>query len=479
MVKFSFAPNRYHVSVFHNSWLFLINMPVLGYRVSPNCFAAQVALAGREQSYFFYHEARSGQGRLTKRGRSYALKILHVIRSLDPRGGGPIEFLKSISAEWTNSGHTCDLVTLDAPSDQLVSQSPLTTFALGPLPSPGYVSGQGYGYSPRLAPWMKEHSTFYDVVIVHGLWNYASVGSWRGLRNARVPYFVFTHGMLDPWFNEAFPIKAALKTVFWKALENRVLRDACGVLFTTTEERDLAGTSFRPYFVRPIVVGLGARDVPGEAAVQQLAFKKQMPELDGRRFILFLSRIHPKKGIDLLIRAFALQSEMQPDLDLVVAGPDQVGLQSTLQSLAADIGLGSRIHWPGMLTGDAKFGAFRAAEFFALTSHQENFGIAVAEALALSKPVLITNKVNIWRDIEQDQAGLVVNDDFEGVSNGLSQLCVMSSDERVALSDNARRCFEERYDLRRVAVSMIDLLYDASRPWRAHIEDEASRRLPW
>jgi glycosyltransferase involved in cell wall biosynthesis len=406
------------------------------------------------------------------------LKVLHVIRSLDPRGGGPIEFLKSISTEWTKSGHSCDLVTLDAPSDQLVSNSPLPTFGLGPVASPRYVSGEGYGYSPRLVPWLKQHSSVYDVVIVHGLWNYASVGSWRGLRQAGVPYFVFTHGMLDPWFNKAFPIKTAMKTVVWKVLENRVLRDACGVLFTTTEERDLAGQSFHPYSARPIVVGFGTRDIEGEAAVQRLAFTQRMPELDGRRFILFLSRIHPKKGIDLLIRAFARQTERQPDLDLVVAGPDQVGLQSTLQSLAADIGIGSRVHWPGMLTGDAKFGAFRASEFFALTSHQENFGIAVAEALALSKPVLITNKVNIWRDIEEDQAGIVVNDDFESVSSGLSQLCAMSSEKRVALSNNARRCFEDRYDLSRIAVSMMDIMYEASRSWKARVGDAVGKRPP-
>jgi glycosyltransferase involved in cell wall biosynthesis len=385
--------------------------------------------------------------------------------------------MKSISAEWAKHGHGCDLVTLDAPSDQLVSKSPLTTFALGPAASPGYVSGQGYGYSPRLVPWMKEHSSFYDIVIVHGLWNYASVGSWRGLRKTGVPYFVFTHGMLDPWFNKAFPIKTALKTILWKGLENRVLRDACGVLFTTTEERDLAGRSFYPYSVRPFIVGLGTRDVQCKAAVQRLAFTQRMPKLDGRRFILFLSRIHPKKGIDLLIRAFARQSKMQPDLDLVVAGPDQVGLQSTLQSLAADLGVGSRVHWPGMLTGDAKFGALLAAEFFALTSHQENFGIAVAEALALSKPVLITNKVNIWREIEEDGAGIVVNDDIEGISSGLSQLCVMSVEKRATLSNNARRCFEERYDLRRIAVSMIDLMYETSRSWKANVERATARGL--
>jgi glycosyltransferase involved in cell wall biosynthesis len=412
----------------------------------------------------------------TKCGWSDQLKILHVIRSLDPKGGGPIEFLKSISAEWNKSGHSCDLVTLDAPFDELVLQSSLRTFALGPEAPQNYVSGQGYGYSPRLVPWLREHASFYDFVILHGLWNYSSFGSWRGLRKVGVSYFVFAHGMLDPWFNQAFPIKTALKRVFWKAFENRVLRDASGVLFTTNEERNLATQSFRPYTARPIVVGLGTRDVEGEAVVQRLAFRQRMPALDGRRFILFLSRIHPKKGIDLLIRAFAEQSEAQRDLDLVVAGPDQVGLQSTLQSLSENLGIGSRVHWPGMLTGDAKFGAFRAAEFFALTSHQENFGIAVAEALALSKPVFITNKVNIWRDIQGDQAGVVVDDNLLGVSRGLSQLCGMSSQQLAVLSTNARRCFEERYDLGRIAASMIDLLRDASSSWQATRRPSAQRR---
>ena len=202
-----------------------------------------------------------------------------------------------------------------------------------------------------------------------------------------------------------------------------------------------------------------------------------MPNLDGRRFILFLSRIHPKKGIDLLIRAFAQQAKMQPDLDLVVAGPDQVGLQSTLQSLAEELGVASRVHWPGMLMGDAKLGAFVASEFFALTSHQENFGIAIAEALALAKPVLITDKVNIWRDIEEDGAGIVVADNIEDVSKGLGQFCVMSSEKLAGISNNARRCFENRYDLRRVATSMIELMYDKSRSWHRSGESNSLRRI--
>jgi glycosyltransferase involved in cell wall biosynthesis len=317
--------------------------------------------------------------------------------------------------------------------------------------------GRGYGYTRRMVPWLKAHAEHYDLIIVHGLWNYASLGSWIALHRSKTRYFLFTHGMLDPWFIEAFPIKALLKSVFWRLFEHRVLRDAQGVLFTTEEERELAARSFRPYIAKPYVVGLGTRDAPGDRDAQRRAFAIGMPRLEGRRFILFLSRIHPKKGIDLLIRAFAAQALKHPDLDLVIAGPDQVGLQRTLEALASSLQLGARVHWPGMLTGDVKWGAFACARFFALPSHQENFGIAVAEALAIGTPVLVTNKVNIWREIEAERAGIVVNDDLDGIASGLARLSAMSDDERAIMSANARRCFVDRYDIEQVAKRLLQL----------------------
>ena len=297
-------------------------------------------------------------------------------------------------------------------------------------------------------------------MIVHGLWNYASLGSWRALHRTRTPYYVFTHGMLDPWFNEAFPMKALYKAMFWKGLENRVLRDARGVLFTAVEERDLATQSFKPYSARAYVVGLGTRDVIADPERQRQAFIETMPQLNGRRFLLFLSRIHPKKGVDLLIKGFAHQATLYPDLDLVIAGPDQVGLARELQDLSSELGVGDRVHWPGMLTGDVKWGAFRSAVFFTLTSHQENFGIAVAESLVVGTPVLITRKVNIWQEIESDGAGIVVTDDVDGVNEGLKCVCAISPAARQLMSERARQCFVRRYDINAVASGLLRLFAD-------------------
>ena len=388
--------------------------------------------------------------RLLRKGNQ--MKVLHVISSVDPRGGGPIEGVFSSSHVWAQHGHERHIVSLDPPDAPCVQQSPIPVFAMG-LQGRFYIFLRRrlpwlrYGYTPYLTRWLNSHANNYDAVIVNGLWNYASYGSWRALRKSNVPYFVFTHGMLDPWFNKAYPTKTFFKTLFWKLFEHKVLRDARGVMFTCEEERQLAPQSFSPYVAREIVVGYGARDVEGDPEAQRAAFAAKVPEVQGRKFILFLSRIHPKKGVDLLIQAFARHAAMFPEFDLVIAGPDQTGWQRDLQQLAAKLGVSDRIFWPGMLSGDAKWGAFRAAEFFVLPSHQENFGIVVAEAMALSKPVLITNKVNIWREIEQDGAGLVVDDEFEEIAAGLREMCALSSAERDAIGLRARNCFLERYNL--------------------------------
>ena len=384
------------------------------------------------------------------------MKLLHVIASLNPRHGGPIDSINTLSAVWSRHGHVCHVACLDTKDAAWVQTSEMTVFALGAR-SFRAILGERYGYTPKLTAWLKRHGRDYDAVIVHGLWNYASWGSWRALHGGPTPYYVFTHGMLDPWFNQAFPVKAMFKSLFWKLLESRVLRDAHGVLFTAVEERDLASRSFKPYVARPFVVGLGTRDMSGDPVAQRRAFAEAIPQLQGRRFILFLSRIHPKKGADLLIEGFARHVALSPDLDLVIAGPDQAGLARELQDLATRLGIGPRVHWPGMLTGDVKWGAFRSAELFALTSHQENFGIAVAEALVVGTPVLITRKVNIWREIKDDGAGIVVTDDINGVSEGVGRFCTLSQASRTVMSERARQCFVRRYDIEVIAARLLRL----------------------
>jgi glycosyltransferase involved in cell wall biosynthesis len=393
------------------------------------------------------------------------VRLLHIIRSVDPRGGGPIEAARASAAVWRALGHRCDIVCLDAPDEPWVVAFGEPVFALGPAGSRRRafrrdLPWRRYGYTPELARWLAAHGGGYDAIIVNGLWNFASYGSWRALAKLGKPYFLFPHGMLDPWFNEAYPAKALVKALFWRLFENRVVRDARGVLFTCEEERRRAARSFRPYAGRDFVVGLGARDVEGDPAAQRAAFAAQAPATQGRKLVLFLGRLHPKKGVDLLIAGFARHAATFPAFDLVVAGPDQAGIAGDLQQIATRSGIADRVHWTGMLTGDAKWGALREAAFFVLPSHQENFGIAVAEALAFATPVLVTDKVNIWREIAADGAGLVVEDTSAGVADGLARLCALSDAEREVMSRAARATFLARFDLGRTAIDLLALLAD-------------------
>jgi glycosyltransferase involved in cell wall biosynthesis len=284
--------------------------------------------------------------------------------------------------------------------------------------------------------------------VLHGLWNYSSFGSWRGLRKGSTPYYIFAHGMMDPWFREKYPLKHFAKQVFWTLAEGRVLRDAQSVLFTCEEERVRARGVFKGHAYKERVVLLGTADPDGDSKTQQNAFQSTFPELKSRQFLLYLSRIHPKKGCDLLVQAFAeLAPELPPDLDLVIAGPDQVDWVPELRLLAQKLGIAARVHWPGMLKGDVKWGAFRTAEAMILPSHQENFGFVVAEAMACSTPVLVTNKVNIWREVESSGSGLVEPDTLDGTRSLIRRFNAMPTTERVEMSKNARSGFLRYFDI--------------------------------
>jgi glycosyltransferase involved in cell wall biosynthesis len=143
---------------------------------------------------------------------------------------------------------------------------------------------------------------------------------------------------------------------------------------------------------------------------------------------------------------------------LVLAGPDQVGWQSKLQQQAQRLGIESRITWTGMIRGAMKWGALRAAEVFVLPSHQENFGIVVAEALAAGTPTLISNKVNIWREIERDGAGLVADDTLTGTCEVFRSYIRMPEEQRVAMSQHASRCFEQRFEIKKTAEALYGTL---------------------
>ncbi|MFN0315404.1 MAG: glycosyltransferase [Burkholderiales bacterium] len=383
------------------------------------------------------------------------MKILHAIQGTDPTRGGPIEGIVQIGLA-TQGVHEHHIVSLDSPHAPHLQSIPMPVTALGP--------GSVLGYSAALVPWLENNLKRFDLVVIHGLWRYISFGSWRALRDSSTPYLVMPHGMLDPWFKQRYPFKHAKKWMFWPWTEYRVLRDAKAVVFTCDEERRLARESFWLYRCNERVGTVGISGPSSDLSLAREHFFRDYPLLRGKRILLFLGRIHEKKGCDLLIQAFAEMAARDSDLHLVMAGPCHDGLGAKLKALAANHGRSHRVTWPGMLTGELKWGAFAASEAFILPSHQENFGIAVAEALSCGLPVVISNKVQIWREIDQDQAGIVGDDTLEGTKESLARWLGLDRDKRAGMSRRARRCYESRFDSRCYAQTMSRIYEEAVAP---------------
>jgi glycosyltransferase involved in cell wall biosynthesis len=376
------------------------------------------------------------------------MKLLHVIGSMNPHTGGPCQTIRNFAPWFVGQGNKLEVVCLDDPNSDYLAGDAFHIQALG--------QGRGsWNYHPALLPWLKNNLSRFDAVILNGLWQYQGYALWQAAKNSKSPpYYIFPHGMLDPWFQKISvrPVKALRNWIFWKTIQHRIVHQAAGLLFTCEEERRLARFPFRPYSPKQeAVVGLGLPEAPEYHARMKAAFAEKCPGLGGKKYFLFLGRIHPKKGVDLLIKAYAALCRPggnSPVPNLVIAGP---GLETSygqkMQKLASEICPPNSFFFPGMLAGDAKWGALYNCAASVLPSHQENFGIAVVETLACGRPVLISDQVNIWREIKEAGAALVQKNSVEGTSKLFLDWMNLSPDARLKMATQARLCFQNYFSV--------------------------------
>lgn len=389
------------------------------------------------------------------------MNLLRVISTMDPMSGGPCQGIRNSIPELEKLGIHNEVVCLDDPNAPFVGRDPFPIHAIG--------AGKGpWKYNSRLIPWLLQNLNRFDAVIIEGLWQYHSYGTAKALcvfknlqskslKKSNVPkLFIMPHGMLDPYFQRApeRKLKAIRNWFYWKMIEGKVVNNAYGLLFTCEAELLLARESFRPYSPhREINAGFGIQAPPAHAAAMTEAFLLKCPQVKNRPYILFLGRINEKKGVELLVQSYLelydklqMRSE-ESRIHLVIAGP---GLetsygQKVLRLTQSNSNASKAIFFPGMLTGDAKWGAFYGCDAFSLPSHQENFGISVAEALACGKPVLISNQVNIWKEIQAGGGGLISADTLEGTKNTLLQWEKLSPGEKSEMQRNAENTYKKNF----------------------------------
>jgi glycosyltransferase involved in cell wall biosynthesis len=330
----------------------------------------------------------------------------------------------------------------------------------------------GWAYHKTLLPWLLVHLGRYDAVVVHGLWLYPSHAVARAIRILRKKgsptprMLVFPHGMLDPWFQSIFrrPIKSLRNTTYWLLFERHVISTADCILFTSKQEQLLARKTF-PLFrtKREAVVPYGSAEPPPFDPQLLNTFYDLCPAIRERPYWLFMSRIHAKKGIDLLIKAYQklIAGEGSSSVPaLIIAGP---GLESdhgkSLKMLVPSND--DSIHFCDMLRDEAKWGALYGCSGFFLPSHQENFGIVVAEALACGKRVYLSNQVNIHAEVTEAGVGISEDDTQAGVDK-LMQKAYQEYlvDEPETKSESAKNFYQSRLNLKQTAEKLIEIIHE-------------------
>lgn len=328
---------------------------------------------------------------------SNRVRILHLCSSIDPASGGPANVLDRLSRLQASAGHDVSVVTADDPA---VVGGIIESLRLAG------VNAQAGG--PPTGPLAKGSRVLamingviragIDIGHIHGVWQHTPHWGSAMLRRARVPYVFRPCGMLDPWSLR----QGALKKKLFLALRGRRdLNGAAAIHYTTETERRLAGPlNLRPKeFVIPNGIELGEFDPPPERGV----FRREQGIADDAPLVVFLSRLHYKKGIELLLPAF--KDAAPAGAVLALCGPGEDDYVRSLRALAETLGIAARVKFTGMLKGRARLLALADADIFCLPSYQENFGVVVVEAAAAGAAVLISDQVNIWDEVVCERAG--------------------------------------------------------------------------
>ena len=347
------------------------------------------------------------------------LNILHILENVSPRYGGPGKACKEMCEVLARNGTKVTIFTTnrDYPKGQL--DVPINT----EVDQRGYkiwyfpVQFLPYVFSLQMMNALRIHIKDYDLVHIHGLYRFPTTIAAYYARKYCVPYIMRPHGCLDPFLFYKSKNRI-VKRVHEYLAEKPNLNNAMAVQYTSKEEMFLVPIKIR---AKSLIIPLGLDLKEYENLPPFGRFRKKY-NLEGKRLILHFGRINFKKGLDILVKAFAQIAGVRDDVYLVLAGPDNEGYIQKVEKWLIQEGIKNKTIFTGMLQGDDKLAVLQDADIFVLPSYSENFGIAVVEAMACGLPVVISNKVNIWREIQDAEAGLVTSCDADKVAEALRTL---------------------------------------------------------
>ena len=368
------------------------------------------------------------------------MKILHVIPSIAAVHGGPSVMIEMMAAGLARAGFEVHIATtnddgagkLPVPCGEPVLRDGLTYFFFNR--QTGF-----YKFSMPLSQWLSKHVSDYRIIHIHALFSHSSWAAARWAHRRNVPYIVRPLGVLNRWGMENR--RPWLKKMSFRLLESRILDHAALVHYTSEQERaeaELLGVKAKSVIIPNPVPATSGTAEPG-------AFTSAHPELADRPIILFLSRFDRKKGLELLLPAFARVRRQIPDAALVLAGSGDNELVDALKTQARELGIADEILWTGFLQNEAKLAAFADAAVFVLPSWSENFGVAVIEAMAAGCPVVVTDQVAVHTDIAAAHAGYAVPCEAEALATALCRLLLDDPSSRAIMGSNGKCLTQTHY----------------------------------
>ncbi len=381
------------------------------------------------------------------------MKILHVIPSLAERDGGPSKAVIEMCGELGRRGHDPQIYTtnvdgdgrLDVMLERAVQVHGIATTYFPVIPGGGY-----YRVSARMAVRLRKTVGEFDLVHVHSLYQCPSMAAAYYCRRYGVPYIIQPHGSLAPYIRKQRWLR---KRVYEVLVEQRILAGAGAALFTTSEEMRLAKLSSLRF--RSVVVPLGL-EIEETLGCTKGAAEAIWPQLAGKKVVLFLGRIHAVKALDVLTRAFGAIHRTHPNAHLLIAGPDTDGYAEQVRRWLAEEGALEGVTFTGMVFGKQKAALLRRANLFVLPSYTENFGIAAVEGMAAGLPIVVSNRVSIWREIDGAQAGLVVNPDAGELAHAMLKL-LDNPTAATEMGERGRRLARERFSWRAAGERLVEL----------------------
>jgi glycosyltransferase involved in cell wall biosynthesis len=373
------------------------------------------------------------------------LRVCQVVANINRNVGGPAVTVPRLSEALTREGVACALTTLNY--EKLGPQTEGTGYDLISVAG-NYFTRLMRGFSPTLNRRIREESSKANIIHNHGLWMFPNLYARQAATCGRIPLVISPRGMLEEWSLGRSRIK---KFMAWHLFERANLRSTA--LFHATSEMEVR--SLRKLGLhQPIAVIPNGVEIPDrEATPDRESLERKHPELAGKRWLLFLSRIHPKKGVSELLRVWR---EIERDFSqwhLIVAGPDLDGYQSRLRREAVDSKIANRVTFAGMLSGPDRKAAFANADIFVLPTHSENFGIAIAEALAFGLPV-ITTKGAPWKELTAHECGWWIDLGHAELMQSLKGALCLPKAELSAMGERGRTLMAKKYSWKQVAVQM-------------------------